>query len=115
MKYIFFSLFLIFTSSTYAEDENTPKELYTASPGHTLSNTLANWSKTNNYQLLWNVKSELGDTLDWDITHPVQIEGNYYEAVATLLRAYRNTDRKIKFNWTFYKNNVLEIHLEETL
>ena len=114
MKSIYITLTLFISPILYANEINN-NDVYTANSGQKLSTTLINWSLKNDFSVLWNVKSESGDTMDWEITHPVQIEASYYEAVSTLLRAYRKTNNKIKFNWTFYKNKVLEIHLEESL
>lgn len=114
MKTIILSVLILISPLISASDSSSP-EVYTAEPGTSLSATLIKWSSKNSFNVLWNVKSESGDTIDWEISHPVRIEANYYDAVSTLLRAYRNTNRKIKFSWTFYKNNVLEIHLEESL
>ena len=106
---------LIIASLIATQESALASENYTAKKGNTLFQVINEWSNTNHYELVWNVKDSDGDAINWKITHDVSVKGSYVQAVGQLLDTYKSQQNPINFNWTFYKNKVLVITLEEPL
>jgi hypothetical protein len=88
---------------------------YIAKEGVTLKGVLSEWSIKNGYRLEWSVRASNGDEIDWKIERSIVANKDYFSSVSDLLKAYKNSDGKIKFIWKFYKSNrVLVIRLGDT-
>lgn len=88
-------------------------ESYTVNKGSKLKSTINNWSERNGYSLNWNVLSESGDVIDWDIKADITIEGDYISSTSVLLETYKTNLNGVNFSWRFYKNKVLLVWLED--
>lgn len=108
MKNIIF-LILVMVLSTNKAIAQKPSDvsIYNVDSGETLKNVIERWCEPFSIDLVWHV-IENDNELDWIISHEITIEGSLYDSVGKLLDSYDHV-----LSWKFYKNNVLNVWLEE--
>ncbi len=95
-------------------NKSSPKKkaIYSAKKGDVLEQIIFKWSKANNYTLSWNVLTKKGNKPVWRLPADITINENYYNAVITLLEAYRTDHSGVKFTYKFFRNKVLLVATE---
>lgn len=102
-------LVLIFFLSINKSLAEAPSDvsIYYVNTGETLKDAITRWCKPFNIDLVWHVVDN-DNELDWVISHKITIEGSLYDSVGKLLDSYDHV-----LSWKFYKNDVLNVWLEE--